>query len=135
VVALVNGADRTCGEVVDAVQLARESLLAGGCAVAAFVVNRVAPAALDDVRASSRPRPRRAGLGLPEEPLLAMPTVAEVIDALDADLIAGVGLDLDREVTRLKIAAMSLPNVLDHIVEGSLLIVPGTVPTSSWGRW
>jgi phosphate acetyltransferase len=129
VVALVNGADRTCDEVVDALQLARESLVAGGCTVAAFVVNRVDPAAIDDVRTQvDGLRLDEPVWVLPDEPLLSMPTVAEVIDALDADLIAGVGLDLDREVTRLKIAAMSLPNVLDHIVEGSLLIVPGDRP-------
>jgi phosphate acetyltransferase len=129
VVALVNGTDRTCDEVVDAVQLARESLVAGGCSIAAVIVNRVRPAALDDVRAELDQLDLDApAWAMPDEPLLSMPTVAEIVAALDADLVAGVGLDLDREVTRLKIAAMSLPNVLDHVVEGSMLVVPGDRP-------
>jgi phosphate acetyltransferase len=68
---------------------------------------------------------------IPELPILRMPTVAELVDALGADQLAGVGLDLDREVTRIKIAAMNLPNVLDHVTEGALLITPGT-GTTSW---
>jgi phosphate acetyltransferase len=129
VLALVNGARRDCDDVVDALLIARESLLAGGATIAAIVVNRVEPAILDRVRE----RVVAQGLEepvwvLPEAQMLRMPTVREVYDALDADLVAGVGLDLDREVTGVKIAAMSLPNVLDHVREGGLFIAPGDRP-------
>jgi phosphate acetyltransferase len=129
VIALVNGSRRRAGEVVDALRLARESLLTEGCTIAAIVVNRVDPRDLDDVRA----RIADQGLDeavwcLPEVPMLGMPTVREIIDALDADQVQGIDVDLDREVTALRIAAMSLPNMLTHLVEGAMVIAPGDRP-------
>jgi phosphate acetyltransferase len=129
VVALVNGADRSAEDVVEGLRIARESLQQAGCSIAAVVVNRVAEQDLEDVRtrvdAQDLPEPAWV---LPEIPLLSQPTVREIVDTLDADQIAGIGVDLDREVTAVKIAAMSLPNVLDHAGEGSLLITPGDRP-------
>jgi phosphate acetyltransferase len=129
VVALVSGAGRRPQAVVERVRIARESLLTGGCTIAAYIVNRVEEDDLDEVDAHLAAEDLEAPHWiLPELPLLTMPTVAEIIDALDADQLAGVGGDLDREVTTVKIAAMSLQNVLDHLVEGALLITPGDRP-------
>jgi phosphate acetyltransferase len=129
VLALVNGADRGVDDVVDALLIARESLVGGGVTIAATVINRVEPRIIDAVRervaAEADGEPVWV---MPEEPILRMPTVRELYDALDAGLVAGVGVDLDREVTSVKIAAMSLPNVLDHVVEGGLFIAPGDRP-------
>ncbi len=129
VLAVVNGAGRLPDDVLDALHLARESLVSEGCTIAALVINRVATAVLEDVRAAVG----AAGLSepvwaLPEVPMLAKPTVREIVDALDADQLAGSVADLDREVTGIKIAAMSLPNVLDHLDEGVLVITPGDRP-------
>jgi phosphate acetyltransferase len=129
VVALVNGADRDAEGVVDGLRIVRESLLGEGCSIAAIVVNRVDPGDIEEVRS------RIADQGLeepvwvlPEVPMLGMPTVREIIDALDADQISGSSADLDREVTAIKVAAMSLPNVLSHVQEGALMIVAGDRP-------
>jgi phosphate acetyltransferase len=129
VLAVVNGADRLPDDVLDALHLARESLVGEGCTIAAIVINRVAPAVIDDVRAAVG----ACGISepvwvLPSVPMLAKPTVREIVDALDADQLAGSVADLDREVTGIKIAAMSLPNVLDHLDEGVLAITPGDRP-------
>lgn len=129
VLAVVNGAGRLPDAVLDALHLARESLVSEGCTIAAIVINRVATAVVDDVRAAVA----AAGVSepvwaLPEVPMLAKPTVREIVDALDADQLAGSVADLDREVTGIKIAAMSLPNVLDHLNEGVLVITPGDRP-------
>ncbi len=129
VVALVNGADRDAEEVVDGLRIVRESLIGEGCSIAAIVVNRVDPADVDEVRSRiGDEAPDEPVWVLPEVPMLGMPTVREVIDALDADQIGGPAADLDREVTAIKVAAMSLPNVLSHVEEGALLIVAGDRP-------
>jgi phosphate acetyltransferase len=129
VVALINGAGRRPEVVLEGVRIARESLLAGGCTIAAFLVNRVEADDVEEVDAHLAAEELDAPYWiLPELPLLTMPTVAEIVDALDADQVAGDGVDLDREVTTIKIAAMSLPNLLDHLVEGALLITPGDRP-------
>ena len=129
VLALVNGADRGVDDVIDGVRIARESLLAEGCTIAATVVNRVPEHHLDAVRARVAELPFDDPVwAIPDVPLLRMPTVREVLDELGADELSGSNADLDREVSCVKIAAMSLPNVLGHLEEGALVIVPGDRP-------
>jgi phosphate acetyltransferase len=129
VLALVNGAERSTDDVVDGVRIARESLLAGGCTVAATIVNRVRPGQLEEVRSEVAAFASESPVwAVPEVPELSMPTVREILDELDADQLAGSTVDLDREVSSVKIAAMSLPNVLSHLEDGSLVIVPGDRP-------
>jgi phosphate acetyltransferase len=129
VLAVVNGSERLPGEVLDALHIARESLVNEGCTIAALVINRVGTEVVDEVRqkveASDAEEPVWV---LPEVPMLAMPTVREIADELGADQLAGSVTDLDREVSVIKIAAMSLPNVLDHMDEGALLITPADRP-------
>jgi phosphate acetyltransferase len=129
VLAVVNGNDRSPEDVIDALRIARESLLAEGCTLAATIVNRVNPAHLDIVRdLLDRSLHGEPVWAIPEEPLLGMPTVQEIADALDVRFLNPEPVDLSREVTSIKIAAMSLPNVLDHVQEGALLMVPGDRP-------
>ena len=129
VLAVVNGSERQPGEVLDALHIARESLVNQGCTIAALVINRVDPEVLDEVRAAVDADAGEEPVWvLPEVPILAKPTVREISDELGADQLAGSVTDLDREVTVIKIAAMSLPNVLDHMDEGALLITPADRP-------
>ena len=62
---------------------------------------------------------------LPDHPLLDKPTVGEIKRALGAEMLHGDVQRLDREVAHYKIAAMELPNFLDHLEEDSLVITPG----------
>ncbi|MFO7778883.1 MAG: phosphate acetyltransferase [Nitriliruptoraceae bacterium] len=129
VLAVVNGAERLPGEVLDALNIARESLVNEGCTIAALVINRVDPSVIDEVREAVEAAAEEEPVWvLPEVPMLAKPTVREISDELGADQLAGSVTDLDREVTVIKIAAMSLPNVLDHMDEGALLITPADRP-------
>jgi phosphate acetyltransferase len=126
VLAVVSGQGRVAGDVVEAVRIARESLLADGCTLAAMIVNRVAPEDLDEVRALTTDLPHEEPVWcIPEEPLLAMPTVGEVVDALRVEDTRIEQADLQREITRIKIAAMTMPNVLPHFGDGELVITPG----------
>ncbi|MCG6535424.1 MAG: phosphate acetyltransferase, partial [Syntrophales bacterium LBB04] len=51
-------------------------------------------------------------------------TVREIARALNAKLISGDADWLDGAVNNIKIGAMELPNFLDHLEEGSLVITP-----------
>jgi phosphate acetyltransferase len=78
---------------------------------------------------------------LPEAPILAAPTVAEVAQALGARYLQSAGSSdggagaLDdgahREVGRLVVGAMGLEHFLERIVDGDLVITRATAPTSS----
>ena len=65
---------------------------------------------------------------LPEDDALRYPTLAELGDALGAAVLAGEADDLTREVRHVKVAAMSVPNLLDHVEDGTVFITPGDRP-------
>ena len=123
---VIAGQGRMVREIVDAVRVLAESLEEKKCDVLAVIVNRVSP---DDATAAARSQEGGpAGVPvfvLPANPLLDKPTVGEIKKALGAEMLYGDSQRLDREVAHYKIAAMELPNFLDHLEEGSLVIMPG----------
>jgi len=124
VVSVVSGRGRRADEVLGAVDVALASLAESGAQVAAVVANRVVPEEVDEVRA------RLAGLGapayvVPEEPLLAAPTVGELVAACAGELVAGDRALLGREARELVVGAMTLPNLLERLVDGALVVTPG----------
>lgn len=129
VVAVINGHDRSVDEIVDATAVARESL---GDLIAAIVVNRAAPVLVDDVNAallrSSGGSDGHPAWAVPEVAALRQPSVEQLADRLGGTWIAGVADDLQRPVRQMRVAAMSVPNLLDRITDGTLLIVPGDRP-------
>jgi phosphate acetyltransferase len=130
VLLVIRGSRRSADEVLDATRLARGSLVARGCTVLATVCNRVAPAVAGDLR---RRLPEAVGeepaFVLPEMPALDAPTVAEVARALSASFLRPAdGADAAsarREVRNVIVGAMSLPNFLEHVGDGDLVITPG----------
>ena len=118
VVGVVSGRGRAPGEVVAAVSHTRDALQDAGGAVVAMVANRVDPAVTLDV---SEPDV----FVVPEVALLTAPTVGEVVTACGAELVAGDEAGLHREAEAFVVAAMTLPNLLDRLVDGAVVITPG----------
>jgi phosphate acetyltransferase len=126
VLLVVGGRRRTVEQVLDAVRQGLGLLAERGCVLLGVVCNRVPPELADQVR---------AGIGeaagglpaavLPEVPLLAAPTVAEVAARLDAEHLARPETATPREVSRVVVGAMGLPLFLDRMHEGDLVITPG----------
>ncbi len=124
IVAVVDGYRCSAPTIIERIAVGRDSL--GDDAITAIIVNRVDPAVLeplDDALA-------RIDLGdpvwaIPEEPRLRRPSLDQLRSALGAELVGGDPDDLARPVGRIKVAAMSVPNVLDHVVDGTVFIVPG----------
>lgn len=125
VLAVVSAREMTAGEAVEAVDIARRELLEAHCTLLAIMVNRAQPEAVEtisgNVRRGASGRPVYV---LPELAAISQPTVAEVASTLDAQLIAGSSR-LDRDVTGIKVAAMSVGNFLSLLQDGHLVIVPG----------
>ena len=127
VLVVVSGFGKSKGEVVDGVRVARESFGGHGCTLAATVVNRVEAEKVESIVEEVRElKPKGEPLYvLPEEPTLAKPTVGEIARALNAKVLEGEPDQLNREVRDFRVAAMNLPNFLDYVVEGALVITPG----------
>jgi phosphate acetyltransferase len=125
VLVVVNGAHTDSDDVPGAVAVAAESLAPDATALG-VVVNRVPPAHLDRVRLRLAEHPAPAPVWvLPDQPLLRSPTLAELGKALGAELVFGEPEDLSRVVRDVKVAAMTVPNLLPHLSEDTLLIAPG----------
>lgn len=123
VLLVVHGDRRTPGQVRLVADLAAAELRANHASILGVVANRADPESLDEVSAAL------SDIGvpvyaLPEEPLLVAPTVRALQDACAGKLFSGDPELLDREALGLVVAAMTLRNVLDHLIEGAVVVTP-----------
>jgi phosphate acetyltransferase len=124
---LVNGRKKSATDIIDAVDMAHESFESKGCSIAAIIVNRIPSEQRQAVSS------RFADLfddGIPvyllsEIDVLGKPTVKEVSETLQAQVVQGTAEGLYRTVEGLKVAAMNCDHFLDHLAEGDLVITPG----------
>ncbi len=115
-------------ESVQSIHIGNDSISDRGGQVIATVLNQIDAAKESELRAAYT----AASLGsaaplymLPEEPLLRQPTLREIQVGLKATKFSGDETTFDREVTRLKVAAMLLPDFLERLHPSSLVITPG----------
>jgi phosphate acetyltransferase len=127
VLLVLNGSGRTAEDLRTVTEMAVTELHANHGTLFAVVANRVdADAVAKDVEAlCTQDVPAYA---IPEEPLLSAPSVGDLRGAVDGTLVSGDESLLNREVTGLVVAAMTMPNVLDRLVEGAVVITPGDRP-------
>ncbi|KAB2349465.1 phosphate acetyltransferase [Actinomadura rudentiformis] len=116
---VVNGRGRTPAENGVAVELALTEIKAEHATELATVVTRVDAA---DVPAVARPE--QLLFALPEVPRLSAPTVRDLMEACDGQLLLGEERLLGREVGAILVGAMSLPNILTRLTEGAVIIIP-----------
>lgn len=129
VLAIVKGAHRSASAVVDAVGVAHERLEGLGATHLGTIVNRVSDDVIDQVRSGVEESATVPVGIIPEDPMLAAPTTAEVFEGIGATGVPTArgdqAIDDERAVTGIKVGAMSMPNLLDRLEDGSLLLTPG----------
>ena len=112
--------------IASAVRIARASLAHKGCSLFGVIASRVAPELMADMRTHSVIYdPGEPMYVLPENPALGLPTVAQVAEELGAEVLVGGRGRLHRDVTDVRVAAMSVEHFIDDLVAGTLVIVPG----------
>ena len=122
VLLVVPGRGRGPGEIRTSADLAVTELAAQYGRLLGIVANRVDPDALDAVRAAlAGAVPAYA---IPDEPLLTAPTVGDLLEACDGTLRSGDPAMLGREALDVLVGAMTVPHVLDHLVDGGVVITP-----------
>ncbi|WP_371576833.1 phosphate acetyltransferase [Streptomyces sp. NBC_01314] len=99
-----------------------------GCDVLAMVVNRVAPADRADIAErlgdSRLPLPVPCYV-VPDEPALAAPTVAQITHALGGEVLLGDDSGLARDALNFVFGGAMLPNFLNALTPGCLVVTPG----------
>ncbi len=127
VVPVVLGYRRNPAQVTEAARAFVHLLEERRCEILATVVNRVEPNALVEVKQAVG---QAIDHGYPvyllaENPSLGKPTMADIANALDAECLYCEPETLEREVHNYKVAAMLLPDFLEHVETNSLIITPG----------
>jgi len=127
VLLVLNGYGRDARELQTMTAMAAGELRAQHGKLFAVIANRVDNAEIpEDIEAITVEG--AACYVMPEEPLLSAPSVADLQAACGATLISGNPDLLERESTGLVVAAMTMPNVLDRLFEGAVVITPGDRP-------
>jgi phosphate acetyltransferase len=123
---VATGYGRTPHEIIQRSSALLNLLETKRCEVLALFVNRVAPERVDEIPGLvAKEKPRVPIFAVPELAMLAKPTVGEIAEDLGATRWSGDPESFTREVEDIKIGAMELPNFLDRLVEGTLVITPG----------
>jgi phosphate acetyltransferase len=125
VLPVVDGRDRSAGEVAGAVRTAYHTLHDQHAAVLAVIANRVPPAEREAALSAVGELPVPV-YAVPHVPAVSAPTVAEVAAALGAIPLLGTGPEaLNRDVLDIVVGGATVPTFLDYLSDGCLVITPG----------
>lgn len=122
-------APRSADEMGQLTELAVAELRHEHASLIAVIANRADPAEIDPIRvniedALSDDAPEAAVWVLPEDEYLIAPTMSSILDSVDGTLLRGDASLLSREALRVVVAAMSMENVLDRLLEAAVVVIP-----------
>ncbi len=124
VLLVVRGTGRRPDAIRQAAEVSLAELRAQHAEVLAVVANRCEPDQVTEVKealaATSLP-----AWAVPEDQLLAAPTVRAVMEAVEGRLVAGDEALLSREALDLLVGAMSLEHLMERLTDGAVVITPG----------
>jgi phosphate acetyltransferase len=127
VLIVTSAADRDVETVVNSVRVTLDAFLERGCQVLGMIVNRANLDSFVELRVALKqvlPEDNVVLSAIPAHAALSSPTIKEIADQLEAEILYG-GNQLDRLATRYLVIAMQLENYLPHLSENALLITPG----------
>ncbi|MEU2163449.1 phosphate acetyltransferase [Streptomyces sp. NPDC019208] len=125
VIPVVGGKGQTAESVRAEARNAHRAYEVLGCDVLAMIVNRVAAEDRDAIAERLTARLPVPCYVLPDEPALAAPTVAQVSQALGATVLLGDDAGLARDALDFVFGGAMLPNVLNALKPGCMLVTPG----------
>ncbi|MGV1037410.1 MAG: phosphate acetyltransferase [Candidatus Nanopelagicales bacterium] len=116
--------DHRPDQVSGALHAARGALADRDLAVVGFLVNRIQPSKIEKLKAHV------TDLGvptwfLPEDPQMLLPTIRQAADHLGAQILLGDERSLNRDLASVRIAAMTVPNLMGRWEPDTLVITPG----------
>jgi phosphate acetyltransferase len=127
VLIVTSATGREVGAVVSSVRSSLVAFLERGCQVLGVAVNRVELDDVSDLRLALKeemPHDNVVLSVIPSNKTLSSPTLKEVADQLQAEILYG-GDQLDKLACRYLVIAMHLENYLPYLSDNALLITPG----------
>lgn len=123
-VLLVVAGDHSPEDVRGSVEVSMAEIADNLAQTVAVVANKCLPETRQAVAAAIGGIEGVATTTLPLVPLLAAPSVREVMEAAEGTLIAGDETLLEREAESVLVAAMDVAHILERLGEGQVVIVP-----------
>ena len=128
VLLVVHGRDRSPADIRSAAEGALTEMRTQHARVVALIANRVVAEDQAEIVEALQSLGVGVVAAVPDDPILSAPTVRALARAVDAPLVLGSESWLDRESLGLKIAAMSLPNVLSRLRADDTVIMASDRP-------
>jgi phosphate acetyltransferase len=125
VIPVVGGRKQTAESVRAETRNAYRAYDGLGCDVLAMVVNRVAPGDRAEIHERLDTRLPVPCYVLPDEPALSAPTVAQITAALGGKVLLGDDAGLARDALDFVFGGAMLPNFLNALTPGCLVVTPG----------
>ncbi|OAR24851.1 phosphate acetyltransferase [Streptomyces sp. ERV7] len=125
VIPVVGGKGQPAESVRAEARNAHRAYEALGCDVLAMVVNRVNPQDREAIAERLKARLPVPCYVLPDEPALAAPTVAQITSALGGTVLLGDDAGLARDALDFVFGGAMLPNFLNALTPGCLVVTPG----------
>lgn len=122
---VMQGGGRDNGQIVGILASLKHAMLEQDSELLAVVVNSVGPEQVQDLRTSLGYDQSFPVYVVPAEKTLEKPTIGNIAKALDAKIFSGDNNALGREIYHYKVAAMLVPDFLDYVQAGDLIITPG----------
>lgn len=123
---IASGIGKTLDELVGNLLMAHDSFKDKNVEVLSVVANKVQPENVNLViNGLQKDLPTQVlAYAIPINPILANPSVKEIVDELDGKVLFGRS-NLDNQAGHFSVGAMQLPNYLNYLGEKSLVITPG----------
>jgi phosphate acetyltransferase len=124
---VINANNKSSDEIISSTELAIESFEEKGCKVIAGSINCLNPNLITEVKALLSKNEILKTIPIytiPDEPALGQPTMEEVKNWLNAEILYGEN-NINKLVGKFSIGAMRIENFLNRINNGTLVITPG----------
>ncbi|MBD0673032.1 phosphate acetyltransferase [Streptomyces sp. CBMA156] len=125
VLPVVGGHGADAETVIAEVRNAHRAYTDLGCETLAMIANRVAPGGKQRIQRTLTEKLPIPAYVIPDEPALAAPTVAQLVEATGAEVLLGDAAGLARDVRGYVFGGAMLPTFLDALTEGALVVTPG----------
>ncbi|MCF8229887.1 MAG: phosphate acetyltransferase [Bacteroidales bacterium] len=127
ILSIINGYMKSVSEILDTAHVIKSMLKKEKTPSIGTIVNRAEESNIDEIIEKLKKINSKDEItfAIPDREILQRPTMRQIKDGLNAEIVFGDEEALNHHIYDYKIAAMSLERILAHTSDGSLVIIPG----------
>jgi phosphate acetyltransferase len=122
---IIHGGNLSNEQILDNLASLKHAIHDQGCELLATVINSISTTQLENLKANLPYSANFPVYVIPAEISLEKPTVGNIAKELNAKILSGDLNTMNHEVSQYKVAAMLVPDFLEYVEKGDLIITPG----------